>query len=381
MNVKTVVIVNDFNYTQGGASKVAIDTARILKEQNIKTYFFSAVNKEEEKITGVEYITTKQKEALKEKNKIKGIINGIYNIKARKETITSEKIRMIKDAGIRRISVGIQSLYFSRWHSGIGWRYPEAQEIISRINEIRAAGGFKINLDFMYGFKHQDINEVDDFEKIALEELNPDQVTVYELRTNQLNDYEKSKPGDRSWFYDKWYRLLADMGYLGKYGQNTFSLDKHDYGVSSYIRHRMLDGSDYKGFGISAQSMSGGNVEYNAGKNAKDLLSLIPVGKIPKDASFEATEHYELPIEEKFAKFVCVSAYSGGFNWRIAKKRFYPDFFERFGPVIDFLTSRKELSESDIALSNDRIYVTKDGFRHYGPLFSLFYKPELLTTK
>ena len=31
MNVKTVVIVNDFNYTQGGASKVAIDTARILK--------------------------------------------------------------------------------------------------------------------------------------------------------------------------------------------------------------------------------------------------------------------------------------------------------------------------------------------------------------
>ena len=32
MNIKTVVIVNDFNYIQGGASKVAIDTAKILRE-------------------------------------------------------------------------------------------------------------------------------------------------------------------------------------------------------------------------------------------------------------------------------------------------------------------------------------------------------------
>ena len=29
--IKNVVIVNDFNYVQGGASKVAIDTAKILK--------------------------------------------------------------------------------------------------------------------------------------------------------------------------------------------------------------------------------------------------------------------------------------------------------------------------------------------------------------
>lgn len=85
MNVKTVVIVNDFNYTQGGASKVAIDTARLLKEGNIKVLFFSAVNKEEEKIDGVEYISTNQNEALKENNKIKGALNGIYNLKAKKE--------------------------------------------------------------------------------------------------------------------------------------------------------------------------------------------------------------------------------------------------------------------------------------------------------
>ena len=85
MNVKNVVIVNDFNYTQGGASKVAIDTARLLKENGINVYFFSAVNKKEENIEGITYISTNQEEALKEKNKIKGAINGIYNFKAKRE--------------------------------------------------------------------------------------------------------------------------------------------------------------------------------------------------------------------------------------------------------------------------------------------------------
>lgn len=83
-NVKNVVIINDFNYTQGGASKVAIDTAEILKEYGLNVYFFSAVNKIQENINGITYISTNQNEALKEKNRVKGIINGIYNFKAKR---------------------------------------------------------------------------------------------------------------------------------------------------------------------------------------------------------------------------------------------------------------------------------------------------------
>lgn len=85
MKIENVVIVNDFNYVQGGASKVAIDTAKLLIQQGIKVYFFSAVNKIEENISGIEYISTNQNEALKEKNKIKGAINGLYNVKAKKQ--------------------------------------------------------------------------------------------------------------------------------------------------------------------------------------------------------------------------------------------------------------------------------------------------------
>lgn len=41
MEVKTVIVVNDFNYIQGGASKVAIDTGkRIKKRRNESNFFF-----------------------------------------------------------------------------------------------------------------------------------------------------------------------------------------------------------------------------------------------------------------------------------------------------------------------------------------------------
>ena len=85
MKVNNVIIVNDFNYIQGGASKVAIDTARLLKDNGLNVYFFSAVNKKDDEIDSINYITTNQQEALKEKNKLKGLINGIYNFKAKKE--------------------------------------------------------------------------------------------------------------------------------------------------------------------------------------------------------------------------------------------------------------------------------------------------------
>ena len=65
MKIKNVIVVNDFNYIQGGASKVAIDTAKLLKNDGLNVIFFSAVIKPEENIEGITYISTHQKESLK----------------------------------------------------------------------------------------------------------------------------------------------------------------------------------------------------------------------------------------------------------------------------------------------------------------------------
>lgn len=297
------------------------------------------------------------------------------SIEASLTTITPDKIKMINEAGIHRLSIGIQSSQFRRFHSAIGWVHPETKQLVETMKMIRYRGHFKINLDFMYGFKNISVYDTID-DKYTVEVLNPDQVTVYELRTNQRNEVELDSPVARNGGYSIWYKILTELGYLGEYGRNTFSVDRYDLGLSSYLRHRMFEGHDYKGFGISAQSMSDGNVEYNVGKNNPDIRQLIPEGKIPKGTSFEATEHYELSNEEKFAKFVCVSGYSGGFDWQIAKQRYMPDFFQRFGELLDFL-----VDNNYIEITTNRIQLTQKGFAQYGPILSLFYQPQLLTAK
>lgn len=86
--LKNLIIINDFDYVQGGASKVAIQTANMLAEanENLKIFFFSAVHSDESTLDEkVIKICTNQLEAMKQKNKLKGFINGIYNFKAKKE--------------------------------------------------------------------------------------------------------------------------------------------------------------------------------------------------------------------------------------------------------------------------------------------------------
>ena len=83
MKVKNVVIINDRNYIEGGSDKVAIYTAQELSKKGINVIFFSAKSVKDSEIYGIKYVYTKQNEALREKNKLKGMINGIYNFKAK----------------------------------------------------------------------------------------------------------------------------------------------------------------------------------------------------------------------------------------------------------------------------------------------------------
>ena len=91
---KNIVIINDFDYTQGGASKVAIDTANLLSNE-YNVYFFCGDSKQSSTLKkNIKIICTNQGEALKDKNKLRGIINGIYNFKAKKEL---KKVLLVLD--------------------------------------------------------------------------------------------------------------------------------------------------------------------------------------------------------------------------------------------------------------------------------------------
>lgn len=82
--IKTVVIVGDFGCVEGGAIKVAQDTAIILKNAGLNVIYFCCVAPVSKNLidNGIKIVCTNQTDILNEKNKIKGVLRGINNKRA-----------------------------------------------------------------------------------------------------------------------------------------------------------------------------------------------------------------------------------------------------------------------------------------------------------
>lgn len=280
-------------------------------------------------------------------------IEGTFN------TLTESKLKAIVDAGIHRLSLGIQSTSkdvlckHNRSHSNI-------DAMLYWIDTAHAIGIKKINLDLMYGLKGQN-EETIATDLRVIETLKPEQVALYELRTNMIESKEIPDKDVLFSQYSKFYEGLTSMGYNARFGQNTFSKSAEDLGVSSYLRSRMMEGAAYKGFGISAQSMSKHGVSYNVGKSNHNIRPLISL------ESYNEEYVYKLPPIEIAAKYIAIGAYNGSFSIQHIKELLNATALP-FTEELDFL-----LSNQLVEIVNDRLYITKKGFHDYGATFSLLY--------
>lgn len=281
------------------------------------------------------------------------------SIEATFNTLSDQKLERLVKSGIRRLSLGIQSSTKSVLSNYCRGTLIEV-EMKEWLNKAWEAGVEKINLDFMYGLAGQDAETIDDDLRL-IDELHPQQVTLYELRTNMIPD--KSIPSKDELFaqYSRYYDGLVNMGYDARFGQNTFTMNPEDCGLSSYLRERMLNGAPYKGFGLSAQSMSSVGLSYNTGKAASLDPSLLSAESYPEEYT------YRLPRKELAAKYMAISAYNGSFS--LDRLKSFGVEKETLDETLDFCFSNGLLSIGKEA----RVCVTKKGFKHYGALFSLFY--------
>ncbi|MCI5830954.1 MAG: radical SAM protein [Spirochaetales bacterium] len=234
------------------------------------------------------------------------------SIEATFDTINQYKIDRIAKSKIRRISLGLQStcddVLLENNRDNIS--FLEIQKVMT---DLYSSGVKKINLDFMYGIKAQSLESIKNDLKV-IKQLKPEQLTVYELRTNMINIKPYKTSNELFEEYSLIFKELSNSGYIANFGQNTFSLDSSDFGVSSYLRNRMLKGIQYKGFGISAQSMSVYGVSYNKGKRLCEIRSSL------SDETFEENKAYYLPKREVLSKFIAISGYSGSLDMKAASK-------------------------------------------------------------
>ncbi len=83
-----VIIINDYAFVNGGAGQVAINTARMLADNNINVILFAAVGPIDcdlKKIKNLEVVCLNQYDILSDPCRIRAVVQGIWNFKAKKE--------------------------------------------------------------------------------------------------------------------------------------------------------------------------------------------------------------------------------------------------------------------------------------------------------
>ena len=294
----------------------------------------------------------------KEKNQISS--DFLPSIEATFLTIDEEKIHMIHEAGFRRISFGLQnvnSTFLQNNHRNDG-TFARQQEVFKLCHKY----GIEIlNLDLMYGFVDQRKDDLLATLSVA-QLLDPEHLTVYELRTNMLHDIDIKGLSARNAQYHLLRRYIKEAGYDMQLGANTASRISDD-GVSSYLHHRMTGNGSYKGFGIAAQSKSRIGLSYNIGKNCKSLKKCLE-----QDTFEQGGDTYLLPPHEMLAKYLAICGYCGRFRLSKMNEILGVDALTAFHDEFDFLTKHKYLR-----IKNDIAYLTRKGFSCYGAIFSLFY--------
>ncbi|MFA6904249.1 MAG: radical SAM family heme chaperone HemW [Gallionellaceae bacterium] len=177
-------------------------------------------------------------------------VNAEITLEANPGTVEAEKFKGFREAGVNRLSLGIQS--FNEVHLKVLGRIHNSAEA-SRAVEIAQNHFDNINLDLMYALPQQTLAEAEQDVRTALE-FSPQHLSCYHLtlEPNTLfHRYPPSLPDDdaSSEMQQRIETLLAEHGYL-HYETSAFALPKKQ------SRHNLnyWQFGDYLGIGAGAHS-------------------------------------------------------------------------------------------------------------------------------
>ena len=120
----------------------------------------------------------------------------------------------------------------------------------------------------------------------------------------------------------------------------------------------------YKGFGISAQSMTRNGISYGSLKNSK-------ANRMPPLDMLTEEYNYLLPASEIAAKYVSVALYGGCFRLDVLDEILGEDSAAYFQTQLSFLLQRDL-----IRIEEKEVVLTEKGFRLYGAIAALFWSTE-----
>jgi len=190
-----------------------------------------------------------------------------------------DKIKGIREMGIERISMGIQTIN-KKILKDVGRNDNTINVLNTAVSNIRRAGFERFNLDLMYGFANQSVEEFLETIEFAIK-MDPEFITLYRNRYKgtrlvaHAKDINLKRVNE---LYSAGFKLLTSNGFDANIGKNTFSRIEGNQGTSAYLTKRVIEGTPYLGVGLGAQNLASSALYYNNGAASKplDVRSLNP---------------------------------------------------------------------------------------------------------
>lgn len=271
-------------------------------------------------------------------------VDAEINIECNPKTAGKEDFLKLKNAGINRVSIGVQSLddevlkRLGRIHS--------ASDAVKCLSDARLAGFSNISCDLMFALPGQDLKLWEETLYKTIEQ-NPAHISCYALKIEENTpfyhmDLKLPAEEEEAKMYERAVKILAENGYM-RYEISNFAKE------GKQSRHNLKYWSlmPYLGLGAGAYSSIDGERfknpasldEYIKGEDKKEDYILLSKEELMSEYMFMGLRKTDGVSEEEFLK------------------RFGESIFEHFEKPL-----KKYLSGGILHEKNGRIYLNEKMF-------------------
>ncbi len=282
------------------------------------------------------------------------LTNPEISIEANPGTVNLERLRDYRNAGINRLSIGVQS-FNDRLLSNLG-RSHNSKEALNAFESARKTGFDNISIDLIHSIAGESLQDWkhDLTEAVS---LHPEHISAYNLTIEEGTPFHNSQekgllvlPQDE----EQTDMLLAAIEILGAAGYEHYEVSNYALpGLRSRHNQIYWKGGDYYGFGVSAHSYyrKGWGVRMANSPHLTDYLN-----RINKNGTAVVEEEI-LTKEKAMGEAVFLGL-------RMMEGINVKDFESRFGIKIEtaYKDAIEELTTEDFLIyDNDHLKLTRKG--------------------
>jgi len=245
---------------------------------------------------------------------------------------TQEKIKILKNYNIKRVSMGAQSM--NPEILKLNGRYHSVSNFLKTYEMLQKEEIFCKNVDLMSGMVGDNIQSfLDSIQKLV--ELSPENISIYKLQLyNNSKLYKKARAEqlalttneEEAQMVREGYTYLLEHGYelSGNLGFRKSPKYSHTHNVKTWL------GEDLIGVGLSAHSRVDGRI-YKNHNNVKRYIETVNNGKFPIERA------YAYSVYEDMLRHFIYGVKSTNYNLVYFKERFGMDASKIFGKEIKWM--------------------------------------------